>query len=162
MKHIYLNKKTWIVFFSLVIVLGTTKRAFSQLIYQPYSYQFYQKLDAAVYSTASGSHTSLKPYLMVDSDALRIAYNALMTPDSASTTHKGWIYRKIFNEHLFDEHTKDYTFYLDYLTDLQVGREFTDKKTTSLNTRGYQIGGTIGAHSFLHLRVRKSGRISKL
>jgi hypothetical protein len=54
------------------------------------------------------------------------------------------VVRKIFNEHLFDVKTKEYTFYGDYLPDLQIGRDISDKITTNLNTRGFQFGGTVG------------------
>ena len=60
------------------------------------------------------------------------------------SSRKTWIVRKIFNEHVFDVKTKEYTFYADYLPDLLIGSDFSDKRTTNLNTRGYQLGGTIG------------------
>lgn len=74
---------------------------------------------------------------------LSVAYNAVMNR-GVDSSRKTWIVRKIFNEHVFDVKTREYTFYADYLPDLLIGRDFNDKVTTNLNTRGFQLGGTIG------------------
>ncbi|MBE9584324.1 gliding motility protein RemB [Mucilaginibacter sp. JRF] len=113
----------------------------AQSVQLPYQYQFYQKFNADVYSTSNNIHTALKP-LLIDS-SLTARYDSLMNYGN-DTTHKGWVYRKLFREHLFDVRKEDYTFYADYLPDLTIGREFKGRNTTWLNTRGFQIGGTIG------------------
>jgi len=69
---------------------------------------------------------------------------------TVDTNYKQWFWRKLFNEHGFDEHTSEYTFFADFLPDLQLGREFTNKTTTYLNTRGYQLGGTIGTKFYFY------------
>jgi hypothetical protein len=66
------------------------------------------------------------------------------------SVHKSWVARKLFNEHLFDVKTKDYTFYFDYLPDLMIGRDVENSSSTWLNTRGYQAGGTIGSKFFFY------------
>jgi hypothetical protein len=113
----------------------------AQSVYVPYSYQLDQKFNSSIYSINSSFHTSLKPFL-IDSTISR-AYNAIMNR-GVDSTRKSWIVRKIFNEHLFDVKTSEYTFYGDYLPDLQIGRDLTGKLNTNLNTRGFQLGGTIG------------------
>jgi len=113
----------------------------SQSVYLPYSYQFDQKFDADIYSVNTSFHTSLKPFLI--DNTLLPTYNKLMQL-GVDTTHKSLVYRKTFNEHLVDIKTSDYTFYGDYLPDLQIGRDIQGKKNTNLNTRGYQLGGTVG------------------
>ncbi len=119
----------------------------SQSVYVPYSYQLDQKFDSSIYSIKSSFHTSLKPFL-IDS-IISPAYNAIMQR-SVDSSRKSWVARKIFNEHLFDVKTNEYTFYADYLPDLQLGRDFTGKTTTDLNTRGYQLVGTIGTKFFFY------------
>ncbi|HEY4198476.1 MAG TPA: gliding motility protein RemB [Mucilaginibacter sp.] len=136
------------LFTCVSILLFFAGAAHAQLMYQPYSYQFYQKLDNAVYSPATSLHTSIKPYLIGDSSAIRPLYDSLMLRNEDKK--ESWFYRKLFKEHLFDERTKDYTFYADYLPDLQIGREFSEPKTVWLNTRGYQVGGTIGSNFFFY------------
>jgi hypothetical protein len=151
-------KKSLLIF---AIIALTVQIGKAQSVLLPYSYQLDQKFNSSIYSVNSSFHTALKPFL-VDS-TLSPTYNAIMDR-GVDSSRVGWILRKIFNEHLFDvnvsPHTsvyvgggaqrvfdiknKEYTFYADYLTDLQVGRDFTDKITTDINTRGYQLGGTIG------------------
>jgi hypothetical protein len=46
-----------------------------------------------------------------------------------------------FNEDLYSTKTRIHT---DYLPDLVIGKDFSDKRTTWINTRGYQLGGNIG------------------
>jgi hypothetical protein len=121
----------------------------SQLQYQPYSYQFYQKLNKEVYSPTTSLHTALKPYLITDSSAIRPLYDSLLMLN-ADSKGKSWLHRIFFNQHLVDIKNKEYTFYLDYLPDLQIGRDFSQPKTTWLNTRGYQLSGTIGSNFFFY------------
>src|ERR1700761_1049878 len=123
----------------LVIITFSVSLSKAQSVYLPYSYQLDQKFNSSVYSTSSSIHTSLKPFL-IDS-TIAPTYNAIMNR-GVDSSRKSWIVRKIFNEHLFDVKTKEYTFYADYLPDLQAGRDFNDHINTQLNTRGYQFGGT--------------------
>jgi hypothetical protein len=132
----------------LFMVLGS-KQSLAQLIYQPYSYQFYQKLNVTAYSPATNLHTSLKPYLIDDSSAIRSNYDLLMQSNT-DNPGKSWLHQALFNTHLADIKHKEYTFYLDYLPDLQLGREFDNKKTTYLNTRAYQLSATIGSNFFMY------------
>jgi hypothetical protein len=135
----FLSVKKLILFIGIILISVNISKA--QSVYLPYSYQLDQKLNSSIYSLNNSFHTSLKPFL-IDS-ILRPAYNAVMNI-GVDSSRKTWVARKLFNEHLFDEKNKDYTFYGDYLPDLQLGRDFGGKTTTYLNTRGFQVGGTIG------------------
>lgn len=137
------------LFTSLLLLLLFAGASRAQLIYQPYSYQFYQKLNNSVYSPSNNIHTSLKPYLIGDSSVLRPLYDSLLML-KADNTGRSWLYRKLFRQHLIEVSDKEYTFYLDYLPDLQIGRELSEPKTVWLNTRGYQLGGTIGSKFFFY------------
>jgi hypothetical protein len=125
----------------LLFLLITVAKAQSQ--YQPYSYQFYQKFNEDVYSTKTRFHSSLKQFF-VDDTLLRDRYKQLMNNGVDTVGQHGWIYRKLFNEHLIDVKTKEYTFFADYLTDVSIGKDFSGSKSVWTNTRGFQIGGTIG------------------
>ncbi|MBW4890075.1 gliding motility protein RemB [Mucilaginibacter sp. HMF5004] len=137
--------KIFTVFF---ITVSFTVNAYSQIIYQPYSYQFYQKLNSDIYSTGSALHTAIKPYCIADS-ALKLKYDSLLHTD-LHTPKKSWLHRILFDQHMVDIKKEDYTFYFDYITDLQLGREFQAGTSTNLNTRGYQAGGTIGSKFFFY------------
>jgi hypothetical protein len=129
------------------IIVLSAKFGWSQATYIPYSYQFNQKFDADIYSTSNSFHTSLKPFIL--DSVITHKYNELMNV-GVDKSRKNYFLRKIFNEHLFDEHFPDYTFFADYLPDLQIGREFQNKTTTFLNTRGYQLGGTVGNNFYFY------------
>jgi hypothetical protein len=125
----------------IVVVLLAAQVSRSQVVYLPLGYQLNQRFNATIYSVDNSFHTSLKPFL-IDS-TLSPIYNELMRR-GVDSSRKSWVYRKLLNEHLFDEHTKEYTFFGDYLPDLQLGHDFGGNATTNLNTRGYQFGGTVG------------------
>jgi hypothetical protein len=127
---------------SVILLLFFSSLCYGQSIYQPYSYQFYQKADPVLYSPATRIHTSFKPYLQNDS-TIKAVFDSLNNR-FIDTTRRSWVSRKLFNEHLIQIIKPGYQLYADYLPDLQIGRETRSKTTTSLNTRGYQIGLNIG------------------
>src|ERR1700759_2436482 len=88
------------VLVSLVLLLTVAGAATAQVDYQPYSYQFYQKLNDAVYSTGTRVHSSLKPFF-IDDSLLKHTYDSLMNVNNDGKPHSG-LYQKLFNEHLID------------------------------------------------------------
>lgn len=126
---------------TLTALLIDPQRLYSQIGTQPYSYQYYQKFNDVLYSPETRLHTASKPFLfrgelLEKKDSLANLYPV----DS-----KNWFMRKIFNEHLVQVEKEDHTFYLDFIPDLVIGKELiaSDKRSTSLNTRGIEIGLTI-------------------
>lgn len=148
MKYSYPVKKRGLLF-TLLILFITSSHSFAQLIYQPYSYQFYQKLNKDVYSPATSLHTSLKPYFITDSSSIRTSYDSLMQ-NNVDNSQKSWLNHVLFSGHVVEVKNKEFTFYMDYLTDLQIGHDFEEKRNTNLNTRGYEVGGTIGSNFFFY------------
>ena len=131
------------IFTSIILLLAMVGIARSQAQYQPYSYDFYQKFDAQVYSTSSSEHTAIKPYIIADS-ALKAPYDSIMNYGADGKQHS-WGYNKLFNEHLIDVQGGNSTFYADVLPDFTMGKNFSDgKENTSLVSYGLQLGGTIG------------------
>jgi len=144
------------IFVLLCVMVFSSKISRAQSVYLPQSYQFYQKFNADIYAKSSSMHTSLRPFLIDSTISGR--YNQLMRP-GVDTSHKSWILRKVFNEHLVDIKARDYTFYADFLPDNVFGKDFKDHTVHSasfkpvgfllssqlgINTRGYQLGGTVG------------------
>lgn len=132
-------KKIFTVLLFLFFIVGVAR---SQSVYLPYSYQFYQKLDADVYSTKTRQHSSLKPFFADDS-LLKRRYDSLMNYGSDNKQHS-WLHQKLFNEHLIDVKGQNSTFYADLLPDFSIGRDFSGKLTTSTTSLGLQLGGTVG------------------
>src|ERR1700744_3234167 len=139
-------RRIFTIIFITTLFAGAAR---AQLMYQPYSYQFYQKLNSSVYSPADNQHTALKPYLITDSSFIRPRYDSLLMLN-VDNSKKSWLDHLLFSGHLAEVKNKDYTFSLDYLPDLQLGREFMQPKTVWLNTRGYQLSGTIGQNFFFY------------
>jgi hypothetical protein len=131
------------IFTSIVLLLVLVGVAHSQSQYQPYSYQFYQKLDADEYSITTNQHTSIKPFF-VDDSVLKPRFDSLMNYGNDGKKH-GWGYDKLFNEHLIDYATNKSTFYADLLPNFNTGKNFSDgKENTGLVSYGAQVGGTVG------------------
>lgn len=136
---------------ALIFLLGTLivslDAAKAQMTYQPYSYHFYQKLNRSLYNKNTKIHTAIKP--MVLDSVTELLYDSLM--NVGYVERSTWGGRKLWNEHLVDVQKDDYTFYADFIPDFQIGRDFAGGgKTTWLNTRGFQAGGTISDKFFFH------------
>ncbi|TCD01968.1 gliding motility protein RemB [Pedobacter frigidisoli] len=142
----------------LFLVVAITKLN-AQAVYQPYSYHFYQKLSGEIYNPNTRFHSSLKPFFIDDS--LIVNKSDSLLNMGADSSRKSWGARKLFQEHLLDVRKDDFTVYADFLPDFQIGRDFTGKKNTYLNTRGYQIGGTVGKKfSFYTSGYENQGRFA--
>lgn len=149
MKKYILTTKVAIVFVTLTILVIISSSLQAQVQYQPYSFQFYQKFSDSAYSTKTRFHTSIKPFL-IDDTTLTAKYKSLMSYGVDTMNYHSWVHRKLFDEHLIDIKKSDYTFFADYLPDLVIGRDFKESRTTWLNTRGYQVGGTVGKNFYFY------------
>ncbi|MDB5025319.1 MAG: hypothetical protein JWP78_3074 [Mucilaginibacter sp.] len=146
MKHISLIYK---IFFVLLLSFFFVRTASAQSEYQPYSYQFDQKLNSDLYSTKSREHTSIRP-LFADDSLLKSHYDSLMNYGTDGKQHN-LLYRKLFNEHLIDYKGRGSSFYADLLPDFTVGRDFSGKLTTSTTSLGLQLGGTVGSKFYYNI-----------
>jgi hypothetical protein len=130
------------IFTCITLLFLTGAAAKAQSVYQPYSYQFYQKLNEDVYSTKTRIHSSLKP-MFADDSLLRSHYDSIM--------NIGGLSGKFFNEHQIDVKSTNSTFYADLLPDFNVSRDFSDKKNTNFGSLGLQIGGTVGSKFYYNV-----------
>lgn len=136
------------ILISIALLLTGASIARSQSVYQPYSYQFYQKLDADVYSTKTRLHSSIKPFF-VDDSLLKVRYDSIMNYGNSANT--SILYRKLFNEHLVEVKGSNSTFYADLLPDFNFGRDLSKKQNTYLSSLGVQIGGTVGSKFYYNV-----------
>jgi hypothetical protein len=148
MKHKCLYKTSKILLIIAVTISMAVTSASSQNVYQPYSFDFYQKLSSDLYSTSNNLHTALKPFA-IDS-VLRGNYDSLMNIGGDSKQHS-LLYNKLFNEHLIDYKGPGSTFYADLLPDFDIGRDFSNKLTTSTTSLGLQLGGSFGKNFYYNL-----------
>ncbi|WP_353547498.1 gliding motility protein RemB [Rhinopithecimicrobium faecis] len=125
---------------SAALVVGVQK-VNAQIHNQYYSYQLYQKLNDVVYSPETRVFTSSKPFIF--EGPLKDKLDSIQNIGQVASNN--WVARKVFNEHLIDVKKDDYTFYGDFLPDFVIGKDLMgDKRKTWTNTRGFQVGGTIG------------------
>jgi len=125
----------------IVLLLSIISVARAQVDYQPYSYQFYQKLNDDVYSTSTRQHSAMKPFFSDDS-LLKHHYDSLMNIGNDGQPHSLG-YQKLFNEHLIDSKGQNSTFYFDVLPDVGIGRDVSGKLNTNITSIGAQFGGTV-------------------
>jgi len=130
----------WLLFFFSMLL---SMKGEAQVVFQPYSYQFYQKLNTEVFNNATGMHTSLKPYFIPEEGELRQHYDSLMTPDKTDTS-KNVLHQMFINGHIWSEKNKDFSLYFDFMPDFQFGKESNENVKTWLNTRAVQLCGTVG------------------
>lgn len=139
-------KKIYALILTLLLFVAVAR---AQSEYQPYSYQFYQKFNADAYSTKTRIHTTLKPFI-IDS-LLQHRFDSLMNAGTDKDNDKRSLFhRKLFNEHLIDVKDPEYTFYADFLPDWTITKDFSTHENLSQNTRGYQLGGTIGKKFYFY------------
>lgn len=127
-----------------LFLLLTSAKTFAQTPnqQQPYTYSYYQKLYQKTYNTKTRVHTALRPYFKDDS--LTFSLHDSLLNYKLDTSKRTFLQRKLFNEHLIDVKGDGFTAYADFLPDFTVGKDFLGEKNLWLNTRGFQVGGTIG------------------
>ncbi|HXH99796.1 MAG TPA: hypothetical protein VNI52_05985 [Sphingobacteriaceae bacterium] len=108
--------------------------------YQQYSFPQTQRLDSIIYNTGNKFHSSIKPVFSDHPVFHALGDTVQLDPD---TIRKSWLHRKLFHEHLIEINKPEYSVYADFLPDFLVGKD-SQSGTTWLNTRGFQLGGSIG------------------
>ncbi len=126
----------WLAF-SVSLVLAQTPN-----LAHPYSFEIKQKLSRQIYNQNSRLHSSLNPLFLDDSLLSRSADSIFNY--GGDTSVNSWLKRKILFEHLVEVNKTNYTAFIDFLPDFQIGQDVNDNTSTWLNTRGFQAGGTIG------------------
>lgn len=142
-KEIYMHIRLFSWFRVLIVwfLVVASLQLQAQVAYSPYSYQHYQKYNDLVYDTDTRLHTSVKPFLL--QGALKLKEDSLSRLFDIDSDN--FFKRKIFNEHLVQVDKDEYNFYLDFMPDFMIGSELIgNDKTTWLNTRGFQMGLSIG------------------
>ncbi|HKG08894.1 MAG TPA: hypothetical protein VKB19_20655 [Pedobacter sp.] len=131
---------------ALCILFATIAlQAYSQAELLPIGHDLNNKAGKDIYFNDKGqTHTSLKQLFISDfTDS--ISKDSLLNryfPAPKAWQSSNWVYRKLFLEHLVEVNNEDYSFYLDFLPDLQIGKQ--GDRNLWVNTRGLEIGGRIG------------------
>ncbi|MET3112930.1 hypothetical protein AAKU52_000649 [Pedobacter sp. CG_S7] len=143
----YKSSSRLLITLSLSLLFATafiSANAQSELL--PLSQDLQLKLGRKIYfDTAGKNHTALQRYITNELSTDSVSQDSLLRslyPERKAWQSKNWFYRKLFLEHLVEVKTDEYSFYLDFLPDLQIGKQ--DGNNLSLNTRGIELGGRIG------------------
>jgi len=108
----------------------------------PFSHQNYYNYEYQLHKF-NKTHTATKPYLFSE-------IGKYVNFDSIQNTYKqknanSWVGRKFWNEHLLDIEGKDYWFNMDFLLDVQLGKDNSDDVSyTYNNSRIFRINGGFG------------------
>jgi hypothetical protein len=133
-----------LVSFLLLFAIHTNVSAQAELL--PIDHHLQLKLGKRIYfDTARVVHTSFQRYITneITGDSMnRDSLFASLYPTERPWMNKNWLYRKLFTQHLVEAGNDDYSFYLDFMPDMQVGKQ--GGNNLWLNTRGIELAGTIG------------------
>lgn len=126
----------------------------------PFTHRNYVDYEYALHK-ASGTHTASKPYLYSEVNKyydLSAERKQFLKPEKTS-----WWGRKLWNEHLLQVKKEDYWFTLDFLVDLQLGKDNSDSQNyTFNNTRTARINGGFGNNfSFSATIYESQGRFAE-
>ncbi|AUC85868.1 gliding motility protein RemB [Polaribacter sp. ALD11] len=107
----------------------------------PFTHQKYVDYEFALHK-ANGTHTASKPYIYSEINKylnLTDQKKKFLKPEI-----KSWVGNKIWNEHLLQVKKKDFWFTLDFLLDVQAGKDNSDVSYTYNNSRILTVNGGLG------------------
>ncbi len=124
----------------------------------PFVHQKYVDYEFAMHK-AKGTHTASKPFLYSEVSKyynLTEEKKKFLKPAISS-----WFGRKLWNEHLLQIKRKDYWLTLDFLTDVQIGKDNSNISYTYNNSRVLTVNGGIGSKfSFSSTIYESQGRFA--
>lgn len=125
----------------------------------PLSHEFYNRFDDEVNQIGTNFHTGSKPFLY---DEVQPYYNFADENEKLYKPVDSWFGRKLWNEHLLTFQGEDYWFTVDFLLDLQVGKDFgSELDVTYNNTRGAILQGGLGKNfNFYTVLFESQGRFA--
>ena len=128
----------------LLSTLYTNVKGQAELL--PIDHQLQLKLGKRIYfDTTRRVHTAFQRYYVNEITGDSMSRDSLLQslyPEAKPWMRRNWVYRTLFTNHLVESSNADYTFYLDFLPDFQIGKQGSNNLW--LNTRGIELGGTIG------------------
>ncbi len=135
-------KTTKYLFLLLALVLNSTIIAQEYNLYHNLNYQY--KLLKSL-DSAKNFHSSIRPYLYSDvTRFVNIDSLQLKKKKEFKNQKHLKLKNKIFNDHLINIQEDIFKVHIDPLMNFEAGRDSKENATTWVNTRGFQIMGSIG------------------
>lgn len=113
----------------------------NSLLNIPFTHQRYVDYEFALHK-AKGTHTASKPYVYSEINKyldLSAQKKKFLKPEKRT-----WLGNKVWNEHLLQIKRKDFWFTLDFLVDVQFGKDNSDLSYTYNNSRILTANGSLG------------------
>lgn len=113
----------------------------NSLLNIPFTHQRYVDYEFALHK-AKGTHTASKPYIYSEINKyldLSAKKKKFLKPEKRT-----WLGNKVWNEHLLQIKRKDFWFTLDFLVDVQFGKDNSDLSYTYNNSRILTANGSLG------------------
>ncbi|MCG1034958.1 gliding motility protein RemB [Polaribacter sargassicola] len=124
----------------------------------PFTHRSYVDYEFAMHK-ANGTHTASKPYTYNEISKyydLTKEKKQFLKPNKET-----WLGKKVWNEHLLEVVNKNYWFTVDFLLDVQLGKDDSDVDYTYNNSRIVNINGEIGKNlSFSTSYYESQGRFA--
>lgn len=158
--------KNYIFLVLLFPTIFFAQEEFSEVIYIehnsklniPFTHKNYVDYEYALHK-AAGTHSASKPYTFQQiNNYYKIAEEKMRFFKSGKKT---WLGKKVWNEHLLQVKKEGYWFTVDFLFDVQLGKDNSALDYTFNNSRILNINGEIGAHfSFSTTYYESQGRFA--
>ncbi|KGL62631.1 hypothetical protein [Polaribacter sp. Hel1_85] len=125
----------------------------------PFTHKNYVDYEYALHK-AKGTHTASKPYTYKE---ISKHYNLTEEKKKFLKPNKRtWLGNKVWNEHLLQIKKKDYWLTVDFLMDVQLGKDNSDLAYTYNNSRIVNVNGEIGGNfSFSTSYYESQGRFAE-
>ena len=125
----------------------------------PFTHQRYIDFEYAFHKN-KGTHTASKPYTYKEVNKY---YNLTEEKKKFLKPNKfSWIGKKLWNEHLLQIKRKNYWLTLDFLVDVQFGKDNSAIPYTYNNSRVFQVNGALGKKlSFSSTIYESQGRFAE-
>ena len=101
---------------------------------------YYSNFNSLIYNENVDYHTSFKPIIKSD---LKFNIDSIIEIQDQSD-YSNWYLRKVFSEHLILLNGEDYSVIASPIINFSHGKEFSEKKNTFTNTRGFIVEGDLG------------------
>jgi hypothetical protein len=125
----------------------------------PFNHQRYINYEYALNRNLN-THTAVKPYVYSTVNSiydLDVEKSQFLKPKQTS-----WLGRKLWNEHLLEIKGDGYWFNVDFLLDVQLGKDNSDIAYTFNNTRALTVNGGLGNNfSFSSTIYESQGRFAE-
>ena len=125
----------------------------------PFTHRNYVDYEFALHK-AKGTHTASKPYTY--SEVSKYYDLTKEKQQFLKPNKRTWLGNKVWNEHLVQVKKDDYWFTIDFLFDVQLGKDNSDLAYTFNNSRIVNVNGEIGGNlSFSTTYYESQGRFAE-